>query len=73
MLDRLFLEHPRTVGETYPQHMLASLTVASRLFAASIKCVVHAIVPAWCKTSGSDAIVKLHTEIAPRRYDQPTF
>ncbi|WP_416908928.1 MAG: DUF6356 family protein [Polymorphobacter sp.] len=73
MLDRLFLEHPRTVGETYPQHMAASLGVASRLFVASLKCVVHAVVPGWCKTSGSDAIVKLHSEIAPRRYDQPTF
>lgn len=73
MLDRLFLEHPRTVGESYGQHMTAALGVGSRLFVASLKCVVHAFVPALCKTSGSDAIVKLHSEIAPRRYDQPTF
>ncbi len=73
MIDRLFLQHPRTVGEGYFEHMGASLGVASRLLAASLKCVVHAVVPAWCKTGGSDAIVKLHSEISPRRYDQPTF
>jgi hypothetical protein len=73
MIDRLFFEHPRVVGETYPQHMGASLGVARRLFVASLKCVVHAVVPAWCKTSGSDTIIKMHSEIAPRRYDQPTF
>ncbi len=73
MLDRLFLQHPRTVGESYFEHMGAALAVGGRLFVASLKCVVHAFVPAWCKTGGSDAIVKLHSEIAPRRYDQPTF
>lgn len=73
MLSRLFLDHPRTVGESYPEHMLASLTIAARLFGTALKCVVHAFVPAWCKTSGSDAIIKMHGEVAPRRYDQPTF
>lgn len=73
MLDRLFLEHPRTVGESYPQHMAAAFGVGGRLFVASLKCFVHGVVPGLCKTSGSDAIVKLHGEIAPRRYDQPTF
>lgn len=73
MFARLFLNHPATVGETYLQHMRASLGVAGRLAQASSKCVVHAIVPGLCKTAGSDAILKLHAEVAPRRFDQPTF
>jgi hypothetical protein len=73
MIDRLFLEHPRTVGEGYFQHMAASLGVARQLLAAGLKCVVHALVPGLCKTAGSDCIIRLHSEIAPRRYDQPTF
>jgi hypothetical protein len=73
MFDKLFLEHPRTVGESYFEHMGAALRVGGRLFLASCKCVVHAFVPALCKTGGSDAILKLHDEIAPRRFDQPTF
>jgi hypothetical protein len=73
MIDHLFLAHPRTVGETYPAHFLAAARVGGRLFVASLKCFVHALVPALCKTSGSDAIVRMHAEIAPRRYDQPTL
>jgi len=73
MFARLFLDHPRAVRETYFEHMAASLGVAARLGSAAAKCVVHALVPGLCKTAGSDAILKLHAEIAPRRFDQPTF
>ncbi len=73
MFARLFLDHPRAVNESYFEHMAASLGVASRLGAAALKCVVHAFVPGLCKTAGSDAILKLHAEVAPRRFDQPTF
>jgi hypothetical protein len=73
MFARLFVDHPRAVNESYLEHMAASLGVASRLGSAALKCVVHAFVPGLCKTAGSDAILKLHAEVAPRRFDQPTF
>ncbi len=73
MIQRLLLDHPHTVGETYFQHMRASLTTAARLGTAAAACVVHAIVPALCTTTGSSAILKLHGEIYPRRFDQPTL
>ncbi len=73
MFSRLFIDHPKTVGESYFEHMAASMTVAGRLALASSKCVVHAFVPGLCKTAGSDAILKLHSEVLPRRFDQPTF
>ena len=53
--------------------MGAAFGVGSRMFVASLKCFVHGIVPAFYKTAGSDAVVALHREIAPRKYDQPTF
>jgi hypothetical protein len=73
MIDRLFLEHPRVVGESYGEHFRAATGLSAQLLLASLKCLVHALVPAWCKTDGSDAIIRLHHEIAPRRYDQPTL
>ncbi len=73
MIKRLFIEHPRSVGEGYFEHMRASLTVGARLLAAAGGCIVHAIVPGWCTTTGSTAILKLHSEIYPRRFDQPTL
>lgn len=73
MFARLFIEHPRTVGEGYFEHMAASLGTARKLALASAACVVHAVVPGLCKTTGSSAILKLHAEIVPRRFDQPTL
>ena len=73
MFDRLFIEHPRTVNENYGEHMGAAFAVGSRLFVAALKCFVHGVVPGLCKTSGSDTILKLHGEISPRRFDQPTL
>ncbi len=73
MIQRLLLDHPRTVGESYFAHMRASLTTAARLGVAAGACVVHAVVPGLCTTTGSSAILKLHGEIYPRRFDQPTL
>ena len=73
MLARLFIDHPRTVGEGYLEHMVASLGTARKLIAAGLACVVHALVPGLCKTTGSTAILKLYGEVAPRRFDQPTL
>lgn len=73
MIQRLLLDHPRSVGEGYFEHMRASLIVAARLAAAAGACAVHAIIPGVCTTTGSSAILKLHSEIYPRRFDQPTL
>ncbi len=73
MIDRLLFEHPRTVGETYFEHMRASLGTAGKLALAAGACVVHAVVPSLCTTTGSSMVLKLHGEIYPRRFDQPTL
>jgi Family of unknown function (DUF6356) len=73
MFTRLFLEHPRVVNETYTEHMGAAFGVGGRMFVAALKCFVHGLVPGLYKTAGSDAICELHRQVAPRKYDQPTF
>lgn len=73
MIDRLFLEHPRCVNETYGEHMGAAFSVGGRMLAASLKCFIHGLVPGLYKTAGSDAIVALYKDVAPRKFDQPTF
>ncbi|MBC7505517.1 MAG: hypothetical protein H7267_07325 [Sandarakinorhabdus sp.] len=73
MFARLFTDHPRIVGESYFEHMVASFTIAARLVFAGSKCLVHGVIPGLCQTAGSDAIMTLHREISPRRFDQPTL
>jgi hypothetical protein len=73
MFARLFIDHPRAVNESYFEHMAAAFTVAFRLARAAAKCIIHGLVPGLYKTAGSDAILKMAGEIAPRRFDQPTL
>jgi hypothetical protein len=67
MLDRWFLSHPRSVGETYWAHLRAALGFAGALFAASLACSVHAVFPGLFVRTGSRAVDKIHTEMVSNR------
>ena len=46
-LPRSFVDHPRSVGETYGEHFAVATGFGLRLIAAGLACLVHACVPAW--------------------------
>lgn len=60
MFRRLFLDHPRTVGETYGDHFIVASSFGCRMIGAGIACLLHAVVPAIFPTTGSTAIERLH-------------
>ena len=45
MLQKLFLDHPRLVDETYLQHFAFALLFSIRLFGAAFAALVHALLP----------------------------
>ena len=55
-LKALFCEHPASVDETYTEHMAAASGFALRLFAASVVCAVHAVLPFLFVKTGSTMI-----------------
>ena len=65
-----FTQHPQSVGETYIEHMLASLGFAIRLLIAGLACVIHAILPFLCVTTGSAAVNRLHAKMVCNRNQQ---
>jgi len=66
MWHRLFLDHPRSVGESYFEHQRASLAVAIALLGAGLAACIHAIVPGLFRTTGSRTIAQLHRQITER-------
>ena len=54
--------HLREADEGYFQHLRFAALVGSMLFAAAIACLIHALVPALCRRSGS-GIVRLVSEL----------
>ncbi|HUI17339.1 MAG TPA: DUF6356 family protein [Alphaproteobacteria bacterium] len=67
MFAKLFLEHPRSVGESYFQHLAMAASFSGRLLLASAACLVHALVPGLCVRTGSNAIRELHERMVVNR------
>jgi hypothetical protein len=68
MVARLFTEHPKSVGETYWQHLGTALGVWARLCLASVTVFIHAFLPFLFPTTGSRILKRLLAERdAPHR------
>lgn len=60
MLQRVFLQHPATVNETYGQHLVFALRFASTLFLAAGAALVHALVPCLCEKTASRLVERMY-------------
>jgi hypothetical protein len=67
VFTRLFLDHPRSVGESYLEHQRHALGFGISLLGAALACIVHALVPGLFVRTGSDAIARLHERMIVQR------
>jgi hypothetical protein len=67
MLDRWFREHPRSVGETYLEHLAVAASFGARLLSVGLACLVHAVVPRLFTCTASRAIADLHGRMTVAR------
>lgn len=66
-LQHAFTRHPRSVGETYWQHMAASLSFAGPLLLAGLAALVHAFLPFLLVRTGSAIVARLHERMVVHR------
>ncbi len=66
VLQKLFLAHPKAIGESYFEHQRMALTVCFALLGAALAALVHALIPALCERTASRTILALHQRIAAR-------
>ena len=66
LFNELFIDHPRSVGESYSAHRATAWWFGSRLFVASMAAFVHGLFPGVCKTTASRIVRELN-----RRLDEP--
>lgn len=60
MISRLFLEHPRSVDESYLEHMAFAGRFSLWLFAAGGAALVHAVIPGLFEKTASRMIAEMH-------------
>ena len=67
MFNRLFVDHPKSVDENYLEHFHVAGAFGVAMIWGGMKALVHAVVPGWCITSGSDTIKRLNHIIVEQR------
>lgn len=67
IVNRLFLDHPASVDETYLEHMSTASGFGGRLILAGLACFVHAALPCCFTRTASNQIRALNHEMDSRR------
>jgi hypothetical protein len=70
MIDRLFLCHPRSIGESYGEHARTAFGFGWAMLWGGLACIVHALVPALFMRTASDTVKQLYAQMKAR---QPAF
>ncbi len=60
MINRIFLEHPAKVDESFFQHMAFALKFSGKLFLAGGAAMVHAFMPCLFEKTASTIIAELY-------------
>lgn len=67
MLQRLFIDHPRSVGESYGQHATFAMGLGLRMIMAGLACVMHGLFPFLFVKTGSRCIRELNNCLQDRQ------
>jgi hypothetical protein len=67
MVDRLFLEHPRSLGMSWAGHGAGAVKIGARLVGAGIACLVHAVVPGWFTQTAGKTVTGMYDHMMGRK------
>ena len=70
MIERIFLRHPRSVGESYGEHAATAASFGFAMVAGGLACIVHAVLPTLFTRTASDTVKRLYGQMKAR---QPAF
>lgn len=64
---KLFTTHPRSVGETYFEHMRVASSFGWPLLGAGFACLLHGIFPFLFQHTGSSTVRRLYARMVANR------
>ncbi|MEX3015226.1 DUF6356 family protein [Gymnodinialimonas hymeniacidonis] len=62
MINRVFLDHPQSVDETYLEHAAFAGKFSGRLFLAAFAAAVHAVIPCLFEKTASRMIADMYAK-----------
>ena len=67
VLDRLFLEHPRSLGMTWAGHGAGALKIGAELIGAGAACLIHAAIPRLFTQTAGKTVERMHDHMVKRK------
>jgi hypothetical protein len=67
IIDRLFVEHPRSLGMSWAGHGIGALKIGAELLGAGCAAIVHAAVPAWFTDTAGKTVARIYDHIQSRK------
>jgi hypothetical protein len=67
LVNRLFVEHPRSLGMSWGGHGVGAAKIGARLVGAGIACLVHAVVPGWFSQTGGKTVTGMYDHMMRRK------
>jgi len=67
LADRMFLEHPRSLGMTWAGHGVGAVAIGARLVGSGLACIVHAAVPGLFTQTAGKTVTRMYDHMNKRR------
>ena len=67
LIQRLFLDHPRSLGMSWAGHGIGAVKIGAELVGAGVACIVHALVPGWFTQTAGKTVERMHDHMVKRK------
>jgi len=67
LADRLFLQHPRSLGMSWARHGVGAIVIGGKLVGAGLACLVHAVVPGVFTQTAGRTVTHMYDHMTRRR------
>ena len=65
--ERLFREHPQSLGMSWAKHAAGAIRISGELIAAGAACAVHALVPGWFTETAGRTVTRIYGYMQQRK------
>ena len=66
--DRLFTEHPRSLGMSWASHGAGAVKIGAELIGAGCAAIVHGAVPGWFTDTAGKTVTRIYDHIQSRKH-----
>ena len=67
LVDRMFLDHPRSLGMSWGGHGAGAVKIGAELVGAGLACIVHAAVPGWFTQTAGKTVNSMYDHMTRRK------